>query len=177
MKLVQRVDAPILRDGSDDVVFVYSGEEGHRVAVAHFDHKPRESDPVVIDVLELPSSPFDPPHVTVQKHVVVIEQMTGGTMATESTFRFRLNPDQDCMGLIGLDAERYDRMGGNDGYRISWNLLTGKFISQRTWPQGSTKKPAPEHVSKRAPGAVCMALIDQPDDVIDAALEAEPRGR
>ncbi|GAB1595897.1 hypothetical protein [Lysobacter claricitrinus] len=177
MKLVQRVDAPILRDGSDDAVFVYSGDEGARVAVAHFDHTPHENDPVVIDVLELPSSPFDSPHVSVQKHVVVVEQMTGGTMATESTYRFRLDSNQDCMGLIGFDAERYDRTGSNDGYRISWNLLTGKLISQRTWPQGSTKKPAPERTTKRVPGAVCMSLIDAPDDVIDAALQAEPRRR
>ncbi|WP_133499984.1 hypothetical protein [Cognatilysobacter terrigena] len=175
MKLVQRVDAPILREGSDDAVFVYSGDEGHRVAVAHFDRKPREAEPIVIDQLELPSSPFDPPHVSVQKRVVVIEQMTGGTMATQATYRFRLDPEQDCMGLIGLDASRYDRMGANDGYRISWNLLTGKFISQRMWAQGSTKKPAPERVSKRAPGAVCMSLIDTPDDLIDAALDAERR--
>ena len=177
MRLVQRVDAAILRDGSDDVAVVYAGEDGSRVAVARFESRPRESDPSVIDAIELPSSPFGPPTVSVRNHVLIIEHLTGGTTATQTTYRFRLDPEQDCMGLIGLDTERYSRTGAHGGLRVSWNLLTGRFVSQHVPAQGSTAKPSPERVTRRPPGPVCMALIDTPDEVLDAVVAAESRRR
>ena len=173
------LDTDIDGDGIIDVAFV-GGNEDARWLVVRMGRSGGGFEPASIDK-NLATYPLGPASLSVRKHVLLVEDLTGGTSATATTYRYRFDPAVKRMRLIGIDTERYSRTFEHDSLKISWNLLTGDFelvrsiLNQRpagrdnaayryTHPQRTIRKSNP----------VYMEDTPNPDDLIDA--EVVPAG-
>jgi len=107
-------------------------------------------------------------------NVLVLEELTGGTTAVLSTYRFRWEEGLGVMRLIGLDATLYSRTFAHDGKEASWNLVTGDLITRtlklnkgrenRAYDKvGETrsKRPSPVLVIEESPDGA--SLLGWPD--------------
>lgn len=81
--------------------------------------------------------------------VLVVEELTGGTTAVFSTYRFRLDRQLGAMRLIGLDATLYSRTFAHDGRKASWNLLTGDLHTHTMRLRKDNSDVAYDEVNKR----------------------------
>ena len=61
--------------------------------------------------------------------MLVIEDLSGGTSAIQSTYRYRYDQATDRMRLIGDDVSLYSRTWQHGTTTISTNRLTGKRIT------------------------------------------------
>jgi hypothetical protein len=169
-----RLDADIDGDGIADVAFV-GGNDDARWLVVEIGRKDGGSEAAAIH--HGLDHPLGPASLSLRKNVLLVEDLTGGTTATATTYRYRRDPATGRMRLIGLDAERYSRTFNHDSLKISWNLLTGDFevirsiLNQRpagrdnaayryTNPQRTIRKPEP----------VYLEDTPNPDDLIDAEV-------
>jgi hypothetical protein len=60
--------------------------------------------------------------------VLVVEDLTGGTTAISSTYRYRYEAKSKRMRLIGDDVKMYSRTNAHGWQEISTNRLTGLQI-------------------------------------------------
>ena len=78
---------------------------------------------------ELDGHPLGETQLSAPKGVLVIEDLTGGTTAIESTYRYRYDKATDRMRLIGDDVSLYSRTWQHGTTKVSTNRLTGKRIT------------------------------------------------
>jgi hypothetical protein len=107
--------AMVVRNDDRRVLLVLLGEKGggfRRIGVGALD-------PFPLGEAEL-SAP---------KGVLVEHDLTGGTSAIDSTYRYRYDKATDRMRLIGDDASYYSRTWQHGTTTISTNRLTGKRIT------------------------------------------------
>jgi len=130
-RLEKRIDGDLNGDGDIDTVFVGRGEDQRSLMVwlayrgeVDFGHQP-------VGTLQLDPYPLGDADLSIRKGVLLIEDLTGGTTATQSTYRYRYDPKAERMRLIGLDAQRYSRTNSHGTVKLSWNLLTGERIVER----------------------------------------------
>lgn len=170
-RIESRVDADLTADGREDVAFVgCHDEQGCELVVlgARADGS--------YGVLGRESFGFGglgPPSVSAtRKGVLVLEDLVGGTTATQGTYRYRWDPERGALRLIGLDARHYSRTFGHDAFDISWNLLTGAFIAQRhVLTDGGDAAYAPQPQERTVRRSVPVWLGDTPD--AEGIIEAE----
>ncbi|TDU32775.1 hypothetical protein DFR24_2179 [Panacagrimonas perspica] len=168
-----RVDADLNGDGIVDTAFIGGTEEKRLLKVMlgykdEFDwgHAPAGE-------LELDSYPLGPATLSVKKGVLVVEDLTGGTTATSATYRYRYDAKLPVPGmrLIGLDAENYSRTNSHDSFKISWNLLSGAFVSRRGRVNEGAGDEAyrydPERKSVRKSAPILLGATPRPDDLLD----------
>ena len=62
--------------------------------------------------------------------MLIVEDLTGGTSAISSTWRFRYDRDAQRMRLIGDDVSYYSRTNVHDAVEVSTNRLTGQRTRQ-----------------------------------------------
>jgi len=145
-KMETRVDGDFNGDGETDTAFVWrSGEgadeaRGLMVGVAYRNEFDMGHDPA--GELSLDPFPLGSASLSVRKGVLIVEDLTGGTTATQSTRRYRYDAKQRKMRLIGIDAERYSRTNSHGTVKISWNLLDGTHIVERGEPNNEPKSDA-----------------------------------
>ena len=141
--IAQRLDADLDGDGNPETILALSYDDAvdrdaYRSVEVLWQHRARrnarsdEDDEEPNNLLSLPASPLGTPHLQVRHGVLLIEDLAGGTTATQTTYRYRHDKDADDMRLIGLDAERYSRTGAHGSTRLSWNVLTGAQLFQRS---------------------------------------------
>jgi hypothetical protein len=82
-----------------------------------------------IGVRELDAFPLGEAQLSGKNGVLVIEDLTGGTTAITSTYRYRYDKATDRMRLIGDDVSLYSRTFAHGMTTISTNRLTGKRIT------------------------------------------------
>lgn len=172
--LETRFDADIDGDGIADVAYV-GGTEDTRWLVAEIGRKGGGFEPASIrrDL----DHPLGPASLSVKKSVLLVEDLTGGTTATETTYRYRWDPAGKRMRLIGLDAERYSRTNTHDSLKISWNLLTGAHEMVRgilnedptSDDDAAYRYTRPERTVQNSQ-PVYMEDTPNPDDLIDAEV-------
>ncbi|HJR72047.1 MAG TPA: hypothetical protein VJ806_00205 [Luteimonas sp.] len=185
-KMETRVDGDFNGDGETDTAFVWRSEEGVdearglMVGVAYRNEFDMGHDPA--GELSLDPFPLGSASLSVRKSVLIVEDLTGGTTATQSTRRYRYDAKQRKMRLIGIDAERYSRTNSHGTTKISWNLLDGTHIVERGEPNTDPKSDAalvyakPERtVRKSLP--VWMEESPDPDELIDAEIVPEGEDR
>ena len=180
-ELESRVDGDLNGDGELDTVFVARGEERRyaRVMLAYrsevdFGHEP-------VAELELDASPLGAAALSIRKGVLVIEDLTGGTTATATTYRYRYDRPQHRMRLIGIDAERYSRTNRHDIIKVSWNLLNGDHVVERGTVHAGPGDEAydyaqPDRTKQRSP-PVYMEETPNPDALIDSHVIPEGEDR
>lgn len=172
-----RLDGDFNGDGIGDTAYVGGNDEKRllKVMLGYRDEFDLGHSPTGEAALEV--APLGSASLSFKKGVLIVEDLTGGTTATATTYRYRYDPQTKRMRLIGLDAERYSRTNSHDTLKLSWNLLTGARIVQRGRVNDSGKgdeayryDPERKLSSKSAP--VYMDETPSPDALIDAELEA-----
>ena len=114
-------------DGRPDTVLIGRGEET-RTAKAMLRTGGRL---VTVGTLKLDTDPLGGAEVSIARGVLKITDLVGGTTAVNTIYRYRLEPGPSPrMRLIGLDATLYSRTYAHDGHAISWNLLTGDYLTR-----------------------------------------------
>lgn len=185
-KMETRVDGDFNGDGETDTAFVWRSEEGVeesrglRVGVAYRNEFDMGHDPA--GELSLEPFPLGPASLSVRKGVLIVEDLTGGTTATQSTRRYRYDAKQRKMRLIGIDAERYSRTNSHGTVKISWNLLDGTHIVERGEPNTDPKSDValvyakPERTVRKSP-PVWMEGTTDPDALLDSEVVPEGEDR
>jgi hypothetical protein len=172
--LEARLDADIDGDGVADVAFI-GGNEDQRWLVAKMGLENGGFESAAID--HRLAHPLGPASLSAKKRVLLVEDLTGGTTATATTYRYRWDQAAKRMRLIGLDAERYSRTNSHDSLKISWNLLTGDFETVRGMlnehPKGDDdaayRYTKPERTIRKS-SPVYMEDTPDPDDLVDAEV-------
>jgi hypothetical protein len=121
-------------------------------------------------ILKLEPNPHRPARLRITNGVLAVEDESGGTVAMAATYRYRLDPRAGRMRLIGLDARLFYRTFENDGFEMSWNLVTGDLVTRVLRPARrggrQTYEPAFEQHSKRSSRAVYMEQTPDPEMVM-----------
>jgi hypothetical protein len=162
--LEARVDGDLDGDGTADTAWLTSSED-KRELVVHLTDGATEA-------LTLDTTPLGPGELSIDKGVLLFEDLTGGTTAIESKRRYRYDKNQIRMRLIGYDATLYSRTQQHDGFEVSWNLLTGNAIVRKLHLNTTGKgDEAYDHiyekkVIKRSP-PVWLWKTPAPEDLIE----------
>jgi hypothetical protein len=127
-----RIDGDLNGDGDLDTAAVMRDDEAEtrRLVVAlsyrdefDFGHSPAGE-------MAMDPYPLGAATLSVKKGVLVVEDLTGGTSAVSSTYRFRYDEAGQRMRLIGDDVTHYSRSNRHDQLIISTNRLTGLRLRQ-----------------------------------------------
>lgn len=128
MELEKRLDADLNGDGLTDIAFVARNDESRVLGVLlgfveemDMGHSPAGKAALAPDPLGLVS-------LSAPKGVLVVEDLTGGTTAISSTYRYRYEAKSKRMRLIGDDVKLYSRSNAHGWQEISTNRLTGLQI-------------------------------------------------
>ena len=126
-----RADGDLNGDGDLDTVFVVaSPDKRHLYVVLSYRGE--------VDIgyepggdFKLEPDPLGPAGLSINKGVLTIRDLTGGTTALSATYRYRAvkTKERQRMRLIGLDATVYSRTYAHDGDEMSWNVATGDTIT------------------------------------------------
>jgi len=126
-----RVDGDLNGDGDTDTAFVVASPDARHLYVVlsytgevDIGHEPGGD-------FKLEPDPLGPAGLTINRGVLTIRDLTGGTTALSATYRYRAvkTKERQRMRLIGLDATVYSRTYAHDGNEMSWNALTGDTIT------------------------------------------------
>ncbi len=180
--LEARRNGDINGDGIPDVTFV-GGNENERWLVVKMGYKDELDwgfEPVSVNK-GLDAYPLGAANLSIKNNVLVVGDLTGGTTATATTYRYRWDAKLKRMRLIGLDAERYSRTNSHDSYKLSWNLLTGAHETARgilnEHPKGDDdaayRYSKPDRTVRKSK-PLYMEDTPVPDELIDA--EVVPAG-
>lgn len=152
-----QLTADLNADGREDLAYIARKEDNRelRVVTSYFSEVEVGENPP--QVLTLDPYPLGDGQLSVKDSgkgkVLVFEELTGGTTALSSTYRFRWDAKLAAMQLIGLDATLYSRTFAHDGVEASWNLLTGDLVTRtlklNKGPGDEAYKPVGEKKTKR----------------------------
>jgi len=167
-----RTDGDLNGDGQADTVLIGRGEETRTVKAMLLSKGEFDVDLVTVGTLKLDSYPLGAAEVRITKGVLKITDLVGGTTAVNTVYRYRLAPGpKPRMRLIGLDATLYSRTYAHDGLEISWNLLTGDYITREMKLNKSGKGDAAydriiEKKSKKPSKVLYMEDTPDPDELL-----------
>lgn len=164
-----RLDADFNADDIDDVAVVLRKEDADKrwlvVALGYRNETDFGQDPV--DSLAMDPYPLGDATLSAKKGVLVVEDLTGGTSAVASTYRFRYDPAEHRMRLIGDDVQYYSRTNQHDTVKISTNRLTGLRIrSGARLTEDGDYAPLPEIREKVDTAPIYMDAAPDPSDTL-----------
>ena len=114
-------------DGLTDSAFTLQDEEHRYLVVALGEGKGLRR----IGLLRLDAYPLGPASLAVTpKGVLTMTDLTGGTSAYQTIYRYRYEAASDRMRLIGQDVEFYSRTWQHGSTHLSSNYLTGESEKQ-----------------------------------------------
>jgi hypothetical protein len=113
-----RLDVDFTGDGLRDSAFVLRGNERRilKVMIGYATEVDVDYDPA--GEMAMDPAPLGSASLSAKKGVLVVEDLAGGTSAIQSLHRFRYDPKQRRMRLIGEDVDQHqspDRRAGHDG--------------------------------------------------------------
>lgn len=163
-----RVDADFNGDGHVDTAAVMRDDEHEmrslQVVIGYVDEVGFGHDP--IDGVALDPYPLGAATLAFRKGVLVVEDLTGGTTAISSTYRYRYDPEEHRMRLIGDDVSHYSRTNAHDALEISTNRLTGVRLRQvlELADDGYDPQPEVRETVPRTP--IYMAEAPSPEETL-----------
>jgi hypothetical protein len=113
-------------DGKFDIAMVVRSDEERWLLVAVGEGKGLRR----IGLGEMDAYPLGDASLEAKKGVLVVNDLTGGTTAIASTYRYRYEAASGRMQLIGDDVELYSRTNAHGGIKVSTNRLTGVRLTQ-----------------------------------------------
>ena len=128
MGLEKRLDADLNGDKLTDIAFVASNEESRVLCVLFGFMEEMDMGHSPAGKTELAPDPLGPVSLSAPKGVLVVDDLTGGTTAISSTYRYRYDAKSKRMRLIGDDVKLYSRTNAHGWQEISTNRLTGLQI-------------------------------------------------
>ena len=166
--LEERAHGDLNGDGATDTVYVASSPDARFVHVMLATPRgPRQ-----VGVLKLEPNPVRSARLSVANLVLTVSDDVGASMGMASVYRYRFERRSGTMRLIGLDAKLIDRTLADDGYEMSWNLLTGDLMTRllRVVERQGRKiyQPAFEDRSKRRSKPLSMEQTPDPETVMIA---------
>jgi hypothetical protein len=175
-----RLDADLTGDGIPDTAFVGRADGRILVVLAGYREGARTGYRVIGET-GLADDAQAPAVLSLRRDVLVVGDLTGGTTATATTYRYRYDPAAGKMRLIGLDAERYSRNGAHAPLKFSWNLLTGEHLVYYAQPakgrDGGAYRYAKPERTVRETDPVWMEDTPVPGELIDAEVVPEDEDR
>lgn len=129
-ELESRADGDLDGDGDPDTAYLIASEDRRTVHVLLRIHGGGVQTHRPAGELILPETPLGPASLSIANGVLKVEDLSGGTTAMSTTYRYRFDQKTGQMRLIGLDATLYSRTFAHDGYEMSWNLLTSAIITR-----------------------------------------------
>ena len=129
-RLETQLDADFNGDFQADVAMVIRNDDERWLLVALGEGKGLKR----IGLGELDPYPLGDASLEEKKGVLLITDLTGGTTAIQSTYRYRYEAATGRMQLIGDDASLYSRTNSHGGIEVSTNRLTGVRITQTSEP-------------------------------------------
>lgn len=128
MELENRLDADLNADGLADIAFVARNDESRALCVLFGYVEGMDMGHSPAGKTELEAYPLGPVSLSAPKGVLVVDDLTGGTTAISSTYRYRYDAKSKRMRLIGDDVKLYSRTNAHGWQEISTNRLTGLQI-------------------------------------------------
>jgi hypothetical protein len=125
-RLETQLDADFNGDFQADVAMVIRNDDERWLLVALGDGEGLKR----IGLGELDPYPLGDASLEEKKGVLLITDLTGGTTAIQSTYRYRYEEATGRMLLIGDDASLYSRTNTHGGVEVSTNRLTGVRLTQ-----------------------------------------------
>lgn len=164
-----RIDADFNGDGMKDIAIVSANDDVRVLTafLAYADEYNMGFEPIGQGGLDV--GPLGAASLRMQKNVLVLEDLTGGTSATSSTYRFRFDAAESKMRLIGLDAEYYSRTFQHGSRKLSFNYLTGdrvEQVSELGKKEDEALVPGPEKRSKGKPQKIWLDVIPSPEELV-----------
>ena len=129
-RMETQLEADFNGDGTVDIAMVIRNDDERWLLVALGEGKGLKR----IGLGELDPYPLGDASLEAKKGVLVITDLTGGTSAIQSTYRYRYEAASGRMQLIGDDAEFYSRTNSHGGISVSTNRLTGVRLTQKSEP-------------------------------------------
>lgn len=123
-----RLDADVNGDGIRDVIAVGSDGDNRLLVVLASSVKKSAVSYRPLGQMAMDPSPVGSARLAADNGILVVEDLTGGTSAIASLYRFRYDAAAKRMRLIGDDVELYSRTWAHGGIKISTNRLTGRQI-------------------------------------------------
>ena len=128
MELEKRLDADLNADGLTDIAFVARNDESRVLGVLFGFMEEMDMGHSPAGKIALATDPLGPVSLSAPKGVLVVDDLTGGTTAISSTYRYRYDAKSKRMRLIGDDVKLYSRTNTHGWQEISTNRLTGLQI-------------------------------------------------
>jgi hypothetical protein len=125
-RMETQLEADFDADGKNDIAMVVRNDDERWLLVALGEGKGLHR----IGLGELDPYPLGDASLEAKKGVLLITDLTGGTTAIQSTYRYRYEAATGRMQLIGDDAELYSRTNQHGGIKVSTNRLTGARLTQ-----------------------------------------------
>ncbi|MGH8026048.1 MAG: hypothetical protein ACREO0_04895 [Pseudoxanthomonas sp.] len=127
-ELETRLDADFNNDGYTDIAFVARSDESRFLGVLLGFMEEMDMGHSPSGKVELAADALGPASLSAPKGVLVVEDLTGGTTAISSTYRYRYEAKSKRMRLIGDDVKLYSRTNAHGWQEVSTNRLTGLQI-------------------------------------------------
>ncbi len=161
-----RLDADLTGDGLRDLAVVAANDEVRvlKVMIGYADDTSMGFDPA--GEMKMGGSPLGTASLRVKKGVLLVEDLDGGTTAIQSLYRFRFDPKQTKMRLIGDDVTLYSRTNAHDSTSISTNRLTGMQIVKRSVVGEDGYTDQPEQKKKVGTAPIWMDDAPLPEDTL-----------
>lgn len=166
-RIETRLDADINGDGMPDTIFIGASDERRilKVMMASVDEFDTGYQPVGEAGMDV--DPLGAASLSVKKGVLLVEDLTGGTTAIHSLYRYRFDAKARRMRLIGDDVTLYSRTNAHESTAISTNRLTGARTTKESKIEGDGYVDQPPKQGKVPTRPVYME---------DAPLPAETLG-
>ena len=123
-----QLEADFDKDGRIDIAMVVRNDDERWLLVAVGEGKGLRR----IGLGALEPYPLGDASLEAKKGALLVTDLTGGTTAIQSTYRYRYEAATGRMQLIGDDVELYSRTNSHGGLKVSTNRLNGARSSQRS---------------------------------------------
>jgi hypothetical protein len=125
-RLETQLEADYDGDGLVDIAMVIRNDDERWLLVAVGEGKGLRR----VCLGEMDAYPLGDASLEAKKGVLVVNDLTGGTTAIASTYRYRYEAASGRMQLIGDDVELYSRTNAHGGIKVSTNRLNGVRLTQ-----------------------------------------------